>query len=177
MKAVFATFLSLLLITSSLAAETPPAEMISDFRLREGEGRVVVDPTLNRIALEQAKAMADKDTLDHEVLSPFIARIAPARSGPAAENIAYGSDSFEKTLAQWISSPAHRKNLLLQKASRVGVASAKSANSLRTYWAMVIVGEYGPAPMPTAPRVASETKRSGPAQLCRSKILGICFDQ
>lgn len=175
MKALFAILLSLPLLFSNVAAAEPsPAEMISNFRLKQGEGRVTMDATLNRIALEQAKAMAAKDTLDHEVLGSFSSRIAPARSGRAAENIAYGYDSFEKTLDQWIASTGHRKNLLLHKASRVGVASAKSATSRRTYWAMVIAGEYETAPT-AAGTTKPETKRKMPAQACRAKILGICF--
>ena len=70
-----------------------------------------MDATLNRIALEQAKAMAERDRLDHDVLGAFGGRIAPSRAGRAAENIAYGYDSFEKTLDQWITSSEHRKNL------------------------------------------------------------------
>jgi len=66
--------------------------------------------------------MAAKDTLDHEVLGSFSSRIAPARPGRAAENIAYGYDSFERTLDQWIASTGHRKNLLLHNVSRVDVA-------------------------------------------------------
>src|ERR1700692_79605 len=125
MKPLFVTLVVLALLSSGLAAaESSPAEMISDFRLKHGERRVTVDATLNRIALEQAKAMAAKDTLDHDVLGSFSSRIAPSRSGRAAENIAYGYDSFEKTLDQWIASNGHRKNLLLSKASRVGVARA-----------------------------------------------------
>jgi uncharacterized protein YkwD len=97
MKPLFAILLSLFLLFFGLAAaESSPAEMISEFRLKHGERHVTADATLNRIALEQAKAMAAKDTLDHEVLGSFSSRIAPARSGRAAENIAYGYDSFEK---------------------------------------------------------------------------------
>jgi hypothetical protein len=121
-----------------------PAEMISGFRLRNGEVRVVRDATLDRIALEQARAMAAKDDLSHEVLGPFNRRVASAGAGRAAENIAYGYESFEKTLGQWIDSSGHRKNLLLHNASRVGVASAKDASGKRTYWAMVIAGDYEP---------------------------------
>jgi hypothetical protein len=91
MKPHFTILLSMvLLFCGSAAAESSPAEMISDFRMKHGERRVTMDPTLSRIALEQAKAMAAKDTLDHEVLGPFGSRIGPARSGRAAENIAYG---------------------------------------------------------------------------------------
>ena len=134
-----------------------------------------MDATLNRIALEQAKAMAAKDKLDHEVLGSFNSRIAPARAGRAAENIAYGYDGFEKTLGQWIDSSGHRKNLLLPRASRVGVASAKSATSRRTYWAMVIAGEYEPPPKAAGKKTAPAAKRKPAAQSCRVKILSICF--
>ena len=133
MKPLFAILLSLvLLVGGPAAAQSSPAEMISSFRLKHGEKSVTMDATLNRIALEQAKAMAAKDTLDHDVLGSFNSRMAPAKAGRAAENIAYGYDSFEKTLGQWIESTGHRKNLLLHNASRVGVASARSASSRRT---------------------------------------------
>jgi hypothetical protein len=135
----------LLLSTTAMAAEQPAA-LISSYRLKHGEVRVVRDVTLDRIAQEQARAMAAKDTLSHEVLGSFSRRVAPARAGRAAENIAYGYESFDKTLGQWIDSSEHRKNLLLHNASRVGIASAKDASGKRTYWAMVIAGDYEPKP-------------------------------
>src|SRR4030081_2015720 len=128
-----------------MAAE-PPAELISSFRLKHGEGRVVREASLDRIALEQARAMAAKDQLSHEALGSFTRRIAPGRAGGPAENIAYGYESFEKTLGQWIDSSGHRRNLLLHNASRVGIASARDASGKRTYWAMVIAGDYEPKP-------------------------------
>src|SRR4029077_1653330 len=93
-----------------------------------------------------ARAMASRDELGHEVLGAFSSRIAPSRAGRAAENIAYGYDSFEKTLQQWIDSSEHRKNLLLHNASRIGIASARDASGKRTYWAMEIAGDYEPKP-------------------------------
>jgi uncharacterized protein YkwD len=166
---------SVLLCSGLAAAESSPAEMISNFRLQHGEGHVTMDATLNQIALEQAKAMAAKDTLDHDVLGSFSSRIALARSGRAAENIAYGYDSFEKTLDQWIASTGHRKNLLLHNASRVGIASMKSAVSRRTYWAMEIAGDYEPPQTAAGKRTSPATKRKTPVQSCRARILSICF--
>src|SRR3954447_26786718 len=93
----------LLLAAPAMAAESP-AELISGFRAKHGEVRVVRDATLDRIALEQARAMAPKDTLSHEVLVSVAGRIAPARGGRAADNIACGHESFAKTLGQWIDS-------------------------------------------------------------------------
>ena len=70
-----------LLLTAPAVAGELPAELISDFRLMHGEVTVVRDETLDRIALEQARAMAAKNELSHETLGPFTSRIAPARGG------------------------------------------------------------------------------------------------
>ena len=145
-RAIGGAVAGVLLLSAPAAAAESPAELISSFRVKHGEGRVVRDATLDRIALEQARAMAAKDQLSHDVLGPFNRRVASAKAGSAAENIAYGYDSFEKTLGQWIDSSGHRKNLLLRNASRVGIASARSAGGKRTYWAMVIAGGYEPKP-------------------------------
>jgi hypothetical protein len=170
----------LLLAAPAMAAESP-AELISGFRVKHGEVRVVRDATLDRIALEQARAMAAKDHLSHEVLGPFTGRIAPARAGRAAENIAYGYESFEKTLGQWIDSSGHRKNLLLHNASRVGVASAKDASGKRTYWAMVIAGDYespkGKKDREPLVAVKREAKPLGRPKSngCHIKVLSLCI--
>src|SRR5216683_1269023 len=87
----------LLLLAGTPARAESPAEQISSFRLKHGEVRVVRDATLDRIAMDQARAMAAKDDLSHETLGPFNRRVAPAGAGRAAENIAYGYDNFEKT--------------------------------------------------------------------------------
>ena len=85
----------LLLAAPAMAAESP-AELISGFRLKHGQVRVVRDATLDRIAMDQARAMAAKNELSHEVLGPFTKRVAPAGAGRAAENIAYGLREFRK---------------------------------------------------------------------------------
>ncbi|CCD94491.1 conserved exported hypothetical protein [Bradyrhizobium sp. ORS 375] len=140
------------LSSQALAQDSAPAEQISAFRLKHGEGRVTRDATLDRIAMEQARAMAEKDDLSHEVLGPFTRRVAPSKAGRAAENIAYGYDNFDKTLGQWINSSGHRKNLLLPKATKVGIASARTASGKRTYWAMVIAGDYDTDKPKAAPK-------------------------
>jgi hypothetical protein len=171
--------LTLALCTQALAQSAPPAEMISSYRLKNGEGRVTLDSTLTSIAQKQANAMASHDKLDHDVLGPFNSRVASSGSGRAAENIAYGYESFAKTLGQWIDSSGHRKNLLLHDAERVGVANAKSSTG-RTYWAMVIAGGYKPPPS-AAPVIAKgtavkrQTVRQTSRTTCRLSILGLCL--
>src|SRR5689334_14718885 len=176
-----------LLLAAPAVAAGSPAELISSFRARHGEVRVTRDATLDRIALEQARAMAAKNQLSHEVLGPFTRRVASAGAGRAAENIAYGYDSFEKTLGQWIDSSGHRKNLLLHNASRVGIASARDASGKRTYWAMVIAGDYEPKPgkgkgkdrrekepLVAVKREAAPSDRAK-AGGCRIKVLSLCI--
>jgi uncharacterized protein YkwD len=153
-----------------------PADLISSYRVQHGEGRVIMDSTLTGIAHRQAAAMAAKDKLDHDVLGGFTSRVNPAGAGRAAENIAYGYDSFPKTLGQWIDSSGHRKNLLLHGASRVGVASVKSAATGRTYWAMVIAGDYERPKSTTGTKQAAVAKpKARTKETCRLKILSICL--
>jgi hypothetical protein len=165
------------------ALSASPTELISNYRVSQRLGRVTADATLNRIAQEQATAMAARDVLEHDVIGSFNSRMASSRSGRAAENIAYGHDSFTKTLDQWIRSSGHRKNLLMPDASRVGVASAKSSKTGRTYWAMVIAGVYDQPrraidqPSPAAAKTAAKPKSRDRPQPCRMSILGLCLQR
>jgi Cysteine-rich secretory protein family len=179
---LFMVCLAMSFVHAASAAEPTPAELISNFRIKHGEVRVVRDAALDRIAQDQARAMAAKDNLSHEALGSFSSRIAPSRAGRAAENIAYGYDSFDKTLDQWIASSEHRRNLLLPKATRIGIASARDASGKRTYWAMEIAGDYEPKPAkgkamakegPLVKREAAAPKES--SSKCRIKLLRLCL--
>ena len=152
------------------AQAATPAELISSFRLQHGEGKVRIDPTLHRIAHAQAAAMAAKDVLDHGVLGPFSSRVAPFGSKRAAENIAFGYDSFPKTLDQWIGSSGHRSNLLMHGATRVGVGSAKGSKTGRTYWAMVIAEERPKQAKQEATKLTNELDES-----CQVKLVSLCL--
>jgi uncharacterized protein YkwD len=127
--------------------------LISHFRLAHGESKVTIDPVLNRIAQEQAQAMAAQDTMGHAVLRPFSDRVANLNAERAAENLAQGDDTFSKALDQWIGSYGHRSNLLMHEATRVGIASARSKSG-EIYWAMVIAG-------PEPKREGSDKGRDG----------------
>jgi Cysteine-rich secretory protein family len=154
----------------ALAQSTTPAGLISSFRLQHGEGKVRIDPTLNRIAREQAAAMAAKDVLDHDVLEPFNSRLASSGLKRAAENIAFGYDSFPKTLDQWIASSGHRSNLLMHGATRVGVASAKSTKTGRTYWAMVIAEERQKQAGRNSAKLTNAVDET-----CQIKLVSLCL--
>ena len=166
----FSCWLLFAICSPSAALSASPAELISNFRVSQGLGRVTMDATLNRIAQEQATAMAARDLLDHGAAGSFSSRVASSGSRHAAENITYGYDNFTKTFDQWINSSGHRKNLLMPGASRVGVASAKSSTTGRTYWAMVIAGD-----LEQPERAASKANSRRAPQACRMSILGLCL--
>ena len=128
----------------AMAAELP-AELISGFRLKLGEVRVVRDATLDRIALEQARAMAAKNDLSHGGARP-LRRADRVGACGASRRILPMATRFREDARSVDRFSGHRKNLLLHNASRVGVANAKDASGKRTYWAMVIAGDYEPKP-------------------------------
>jgi uncharacterized protein YkwD len=70
--------------------------------------------------------MAASGIMDHGVAGPFSSRMAGARTGMAAENIAAGTKTWAETLRMWQTSPGHSANLLQSKADIVGVAVARS---------------------------------------------------
>ena len=130
----------LLLAAPAMAAESP-AEVISGFRVKYGEVRVVRDATLDRIALEQARAMAAKDHLSHEVLGPFRERLRVHgyRAKTAAENIGAGHHTLAEAFSSWRGSPPHNANMLLDGATRMGIAAAYSPKAkYKVFWALIL---------------------------------------
>jgi hypothetical protein len=71
----------------------------------------------------------------------------------------------------------------LHNASRVGIANAKDASGKRTYWAMVIAGDYqlkpGKGKRDTEPLVAVKRKAAPPGRPkssdCHIKVLSLCI--
>jgi uncharacterized protein YkwD len=149
------------------AKAASPAEMISSFRHQHGEGKVTTDPALNRIAQEQAGAMAARDRMDHAVQKPFADRVANLNAERAAENLAQGDATFAKALDQWIGSYGHRSNLLMHEGTRVGIASARSKSG-EIYWAMVIAG-------PEPERRGSAKGTKGKEKPCRLMLNDTCL--
>jgi len=85
-------------VTATLAhAEDDMAAMISQYRRAHGLSAVKTDPQLTAIAERQAQAMAATGIMDHSVAGSFRSRIAGARTGAAAENIAVGSKTWAET--------------------------------------------------------------------------------
>ena len=125
-------------------AEIDPAAaaaMLSGYRANNGLGAVIVDPDLMRLADAQARAMANRDKLDHNVIRAFGDRLKAAgyNASAAAENIGAGYHTLAEAFSGWRDSPPHRQNMLLAPATRIGIAAAYAPTSkYRVYWALIL---------------------------------------
>lgn len=116
------------------------ALLVSAVRARHGLGPVTADPELNRLARQQADAMAAAGVVSHDVLARFPARMG-GRYVSAAENLGAGYLSLEHGMEAWTASRDHLRNLLRPDIVSVGVASAYSAGSpYRNFFALILAG-------------------------------------
>lgn len=121
------------------------ADHISAFRARHGLGPVRLDRTLMQAAANHAMAMASRNRMSHNLgrgdSLPRRLSAVGYRWGAAAENIGAGYRSLEAALAGWEASAGHRKNLLRQGITEIGIAAAHAPGSRHgTYWALVLGG-------------------------------------
>jgi uncharacterized protein YkwD len=117
------------------------ASMISGYRANNGLPPVTVDPELMKMAQAQAQAMASRDKLDHNVLRAFSERLNAQgyRARGAAENIGAGYHTFAEAFSGWRDSPSHRANMLLQGATRMGIAAVYTPKSkYKVFWALIL---------------------------------------
>ena len=88
-----------------------------------------------------------------------------------------------KRLQDYNSSGYVDRCLLLHNASKVGIASARDASGKRTYWAMVIAGDYEPKPprrgKDSEPLVAVRREAAPVSKRkssdCHIKVLSLCI--
>jgi uncharacterized protein YkwD len=117
------------------------ASMISGYRANNGLSAVSVDPELMKLAEAQAQAMASRDKLDHSVVRAFEDRLRAQgyRARAAAENIGAGYHTLAEAFSGWRDSPPHRANMLLNGATRMGIAAAYAPQSkYKVYWALIL---------------------------------------
>jgi uncharacterized protein YkwD len=112
-------------------------QMLNGFRAENGLGSVAPSPQLEAAAMAHALDMARKDFFDHAGSdgSDVMARARRAGYGPCviAENIAQGQRSLTDVLGDWVNSPPHRRNLLIEGLADYGLVRAEG-----DIWVMVL---------------------------------------
>jgi uncharacterized protein YkwD len=117
------------------------ASMISGYRKNNGLADVALDPDLSRMAQAQAEAMAKRDKLEHNIKTPFVARLKASgyNAKSAAENIGAGYHTLAEAFSGWRDSPPHRANMLLPGVTRIGIAAVPAPSSkYQVYWALIL---------------------------------------
>jgi uncharacterized protein YkwD len=117
------------------------ASMISGYRSNNGLGAVTLDPELMKLAEAQARAMATRDKLDHNVIRDFGQRLRSsgydARMG--VENIGAGYHTLAEAFSGWRDSPPHRANMLNKGVTRMGIAAVYSPKSkYKVFWTLIL---------------------------------------
>jgi uncharacterized protein YkwD len=117
------------------------ASMISGYRKNNGLPPVTVDPELMKLAEAQAQGMASHDKLSHDIVRSFSDRLKGQgyRSRGAAENVGAGYHTLAEAFSGWRDSPSHRANMLLDGATRMGIAAAHAPKSkYKVYWTLIL---------------------------------------
>ena len=117
------------------------ASMISGYRTNNGLAAVTLDPELTRLAEAQAAIMAKRDKLDHGAGKPFVVRLKASGYDAklAAENVGAGYHTLAEAFSGWRDSPPHRANMLLEGATRMGIAAIYTSTSkYKVYWALIL---------------------------------------
>src|SRR5260370_14829593 len=140
MMKVYSAVIGLALIASPANAD--PQSAISGYRKSYGLQGVTVDAKLTELARQQANAMAERGSMNHNVYASFRSRTASYGAASAAENLAMGTRTFDDTLAIWKSSSGHNANLLKSNVTRIALASASRQGT--TYWALILAAPPEP---------------------------------
>ena len=126
--------------TAALDAPTAAA-MISGYRANNGLTAVAVDSDLMKLAEAQARAMASRDKLDHDVTGPLAKRLNgsgyPATL--AVENVSAGYHTLAEAFSGWRDSPPHRANMLKNGVTKLGIAASYAPNTkYKVFWTLIL---------------------------------------
>ena len=145
-------------LDSAGAAVSPEtaASLISGYRAGKGLGPVAVDPVLNKMAADQARAMAAVDQVGHDVPGGgnFERRLAKAgfNAGLAVENVGAGYRTLAEAFSGWRDSKSHNANMLKPGVTRLGIGTAYAPQSkYKVYWSLILAKPYEPPPVATTP--------------------------
>ncbi|MCP8884839.1 CAP domain-containing protein [Devosia sp. XJ19-1] len=115
---------------------------INAVRRANGAGAWSYNGQLEAAARSQARLMASKDTLSHNLGVTLRQRVTEAGYVYAVgENVAKGYKTLPTTIEGWLASQGHRNTLLSNRFTEFGLAFART-NSGKLYWALIAGGPF-----------------------------------
>lgn len=134
--------------------------MINGYRANKGLAELRLDPVLQRVAQDQARAMAAAGSVDVSLKAGNRVRERLDRAGypagPAVENVSAGYRTLAEAFSGWRDSPKHDATMREATATRMGIATAYApGNKYKVFWSLVMAGP--------ASEAASSGGAGGPA--------------
>ena len=136
---------------------TPPAALTTasitaadnGIRAKNGKPPLAYNDKLEAAARSQARLMASKDQLSHNLGISLRERVTSAGyEGAVGENVAGGQLTLEQAIDGWLASPKHRETLLSTKFTEFGLAVASVPNGKKSrygiYWTFIAGGSFEP---------------------------------
>jgi uncharacterized protein YkwD len=99
------------------------AQLINDYRVRNGLAPLVLATDLNALAAEHSSQMAEQRRLSHD---GFRGRFDRTSSRVCVENVGVNFPHAEAQLDGWRASPGHHRNLLEPRVAKMGIAQSRS---------------------------------------------------
>jgi uncharacterized protein YkwD len=133
-------YVSLVAVRAELDAKAA-ASMISGYRRNHGLGPVTLDRELMRLAQAQARTMAARNEVGHNVGVSFTERIrnSSVKARAVVENVAAGYHTLAEAFSGWRDSPGHRANMLTPEVTRIGIAAVYAPGSkYKVFWALIL---------------------------------------
>lgn len=121
---------------------------VNEVRRAQGLGELRLNAALMDAAASYAADLARRSELSHSgedgSAPPDRAAAAGYPGRYVAENLAAGYDETGALVADWMTSPAHRQTILLERAADLGVAIAIDPGSeYKTYWTLLVAAPTG----------------------------------
>jgi uncharacterized protein YkwD len=117
---------------------------INAVRRANGAAPWTYNIALENAARSQARLMASKDTMSHNLGVTLRERVTAAGYiGAVGENVAKGYKDLPGAIQGWMESAGHRSTLLNGKFVEFGLAAARSKSG-KVYWAMIAGGSFAP---------------------------------
>ena len=116
--------------------------LVNQERKKQGLNPLVLNHTLNGVAMEKAFDMKEKNYFSHESPtygSPFeMLQHFGVKYSYAGENIAAGQKTSQQVMNDWMNSSGHRANILNANYTELGVGYVEGG-SKGTYWVQIFI--------------------------------------
>ncbi|WP_232824069.1 MULTISPECIES: CAP domain-containing protein [Paraliobacillus] len=126
---------------SSSQFQTEVTNLTNKEREKNGLAKLEIDNAVENVAQKKSEDMATNNYFSHTSPtygSPFeMLQQFEVDYTTAAENIASGQKSPEEVVTGWMNSPGHRKNILNEKVTHIGVGYAENGS----YWTQLFIGK------------------------------------